>query len=144
MTREEAINYFKRSFVGGSTDDERQHNEALDMAIKALEKEQCADAISRKAALETILTKVPDFCGGDEGGNLIYRNETASYIRNLPSVTPKQKTGHWFYDKSIENWRCSECKETPKTMGYCGSVNFMVEHFKFCNHCGAKMEGGKK
>ena len=49
------------------------------------------------------------------------------------------KTGHWFYDKSIENWRCSECQETPKTMGYCGSANFMAEHFKFCNHCGAKM-----
>jgi hypothetical protein len=60
-------------------------------------------------------------------------------IKALPSVTPKQKTGRWFYDKSIENWRCSECKETPKTMGYCGSANFMVEHFKFCNHCGAKM-----
>jgi hypothetical protein len=102
--------------------------------------EPCEDAISREAALEAILTRVPDFCGSDEDGNLIYRNETASYIRNLPSVTPERKTGHWFYDESIENWRCSECKETPKTIGYCGSANFMVEHFKFCNHCGAKME----
>jgi hypothetical protein len=108
-------------------------------AIKELEQEPCDDAISREDALEAILIRVPDFCGGDEGGNLIGRNETASYIRNLPSVTPKLKTGHWFYDESIENWRCSECKETPKTMGYCGSANFMVEHFKFCNHCGAKM-----
>lgn len=48
---------------------------------------QKVDAISRKAALETILTRVPDWCGSDEGGNLIGRNETASYIRNLPSVT---------------------------------------------------------
>ena len=37
MTREEAIDYFKRSVAEGNTDDERQHNEALDMAIKALE-----------------------------------------------------------------------------------------------------------
>lgn len=37
MTNEEAINYFKRSYASGDTDDERQHNEALDMAIKALE-----------------------------------------------------------------------------------------------------------
>jgi hypothetical protein len=57
--------------------------------------EPCDDAISRKDALEAILTRVPDFCGGDEGGNLIGRNETASYIRNLPSVTPKLKTGKW-------------------------------------------------
>ena len=49
------------------------------------------------------------------------------------------KTGHWFYDKSIENWRCSECNEVPKTMGYCGSANFMAKHFKFCNHCGVRM-----
>lgn len=59
------------------------------------EQEPCDDAISREAALEAILTRVPDFCGGDEGGNLVGRNETASYIRNLPSVTPKQKTGEW-------------------------------------------------
>ena len=37
MTNEEAINYFERSYASGDTDDERQHNEALDMAIKALE-----------------------------------------------------------------------------------------------------------
>jgi hypothetical protein len=60
-------------------------------------------------------------------------------VEAMPSVTPKQKTGKWFYDESIENWRCSECKKTPKTIGYFGSANFMVEHFKFCNHCGAKM-----
>lgn len=51
----------------------------------------------------------------------------------------KPKTGHWFYDKSIDNWRCSECNETPKTIGYCGSANFMARNFKFCNNCGAKM-----
>lgn len=37
MTNEEVINYFKRSYASGDTDDERQHNEALDMAIKAIE-----------------------------------------------------------------------------------------------------------
>lgn len=40
MTREEAINYFKRSYASGNTDDERQHNEALDVTIKSLENEQ--------------------------------------------------------------------------------------------------------
>ncbi len=37
MTNEETINYFERSYASGDTDDERQHNEALDKAIKALE-----------------------------------------------------------------------------------------------------------
>lgn len=36
MTREEASNYFKRSYAVGHSDDIRQHNEALDMAIEAL------------------------------------------------------------------------------------------------------------
>lgn len=58
----------------------------------------------------------------------------------------EQKTGHWIYDKNIENWRCSKCGETPKTMGYCGTADFMAEHFKYCNHCGVGMvepqEGG--
>ena len=49
------------------------------------------------------------------------------------------KIGHWIYDKNIENWRCSECGETPKTLGYCGTVDFMTEHFKYCNHCGIRM-----
>jgi hypothetical protein len=135
MTREEA------DFIGAMNMCDEISNEAYKKIMcHCEEQEPCEDAISREAALEAVLTRVPDFCGSDEDGNLIYRNETASYIRNLPSVTPKPKTGRWFYDKSIENWRCSECKETPKTMGYCGSANFMVEHFKFCNHCGAKME----
>ena len=60
----------------------------------------------------------------------------------------KLKTGHWIYDRNIENWRCSECGETPKTLGYCGTADFMAEHFKHCNHCGIRMvepqEGGNQ
>lgn len=51
-----------------------------------------------------------------------------------------QKKPHWIYDESINNWICSECKETPKTIGYVGTAEFMTEHFKYCNHCGAKMD----
>ena len=64
---------------------------------------------------------------------------TNAIIDTAEALRPKPKTGHWIYDKSIENWRCSECNETPKTMGYCGSANFMAKHFKFCNHCGVRM-----
>lgn len=39
MTIDEVINYFKRNYASGGTDDERQHNEALDIAIKALEQQ---------------------------------------------------------------------------------------------------------
>lgn len=93
MTNEEAIEYLEdakiKFKIPKAAVTARKTNEALDIAIKALES--------------------------------------------------KPKVGHWFYDKSIENWRCSECNETPKTMGYCGSANFMAKHFKFCNHCGVRM-----
>ena len=65
--------------------------EALCIAIEEMKAEPCADAISREAALEAILIRLPNFSGG-EGGNLVDRNEAASAIRNLHSVTPKQKT----------------------------------------------------
>ena len=55
----------------------------------------------------------------------------------LELLDQEPKTGHWIYDNFI--WRCSECNETPKTMGYVGTADFMTEHFKFCNHCGARM-----
>lgn len=86
----------------------------------------CEDAISRADAVKV----ASGYC---------HPSNIAEELAKLPPVYPKPKTGHWFYDKSIENWRCSECNEVPKTMGYCGSANFMAKHFKFCNHCGVRM-----
>ena len=60
------------------------------------------------------------------------------FFRDVAKTLKEQKrTGHWIYDNF--NYRCSECNETPKTIGYVGTADFMTEHFKFCNHCGAKM-----
>lgn len=56
-------------------------------------------------------------------------------------VSRERAKGHWIYDKSVDNWRCSKCGETPKTIGYVGTDTFMAEHFKYCNHCGADMRG---
>jgi hypothetical protein len=141
MTREEVI-VFLEAIKRGLHQTGKDHpyrddlipkmKEALCIAIEELKAEPCKDAISREAALEAILTRVPDFCGSDECGNLIYRNETASYIRNLPSVTPKLKTGKWnvlgYDDPSVRMYKCSEChmKITLK--------------FNYCPNCGAKME----
>lgn len=53
----------------------------------------------------------------------------------------ERNKGEWIYDKSIYNWRCSECGETPPPTGYVGKAEFMATHFKFCNYCGADMRG---
>lgn len=94
--------------------------------------EPCGDAISR------ILKRMWN-CRGEHTTS-IDKVKMEQIIRDeLPSVTPQPKVGKWLYDKTIENWRCSICNETPKTLGYVGTDDFMAEHFKFCNHCGMKM-----
>lgn len=55
-------------------------------------------------------------------------------IKDLPSVTPMQKTGQWvFVDKAHEHAYCSEC-------GY-GNVDlFNGRPHNYCPNCGAKMD----
>ena len=125
--------------------------DACDMAIKALEQEPCEDAISRQATIEAFQM----FRGYEANRtNAEWVDRIETIVKKLPPVNPtetvtefadrcrecgKMRKGHWIYDKNIENWRCSECGETPKTLGYCGTADFMTEHFKFCNHCGCRM-----
>ena len=115
----------------------------------------CEDVVSREAVIELIERGV-----GNKNvtidGFTFGKSLMLYHVKQLPSVTQKSETvtefadrcrecgkmrkGHWIYDETLENWRCSKCNETPKTMGYVGTADFMAEHFKFCNHCGAKME----
>lgn len=91
------------------------------------EQESCEDAISREAMLEYqqyLHGKMPN----EENYKLF------EFIKELPSVIPKQKTGKWNilgYDdpSDVKLYRCSEChmKITLK--------------FNYCPNCGAKMEG---
>ena len=60
-------------------------------------------------------------------------------IRNLPSIQPKPKTGHWEqYGYSWEDkFKCSECgEEQPKIL--CGER--IIGHWSdYCPNCGADM-----
>ena len=129
MTREEKISRLNDILSEINENDNAvcyltsEDNELIESAIKALEQESC-DAISRQAAIEV-------------AKQYWYKPDIAGALAELPPVQPK--TGHWIYDKRIENWKCSECGCSPKTIGYVGRAEFMREHFKFCNHCGAKM-----
>ena len=124
----------------------RQLAEWLKDYKRLLEQEPCDDAISREAVLDGLKG-----CICEEWIKTLF----ATMVKQLPSVTQKSESvtefadrcrecgkmrkGHWIYDETIENWRCSKCNETPKTMGYVGTADFMAEHFKFCNHCGRRM-----
>lgn len=99
--------------------------------------ENKGDLISRQAILDrtvnrnSIWNKITD----SEGNNL------EDILNSIPSTENK---GEWIYDKSIYNWRCSKCGETPPPTGYVGKAEFMATHFKFCNHCGADMRKSEK
>lgn len=100
------------------------------LVIKALEQQTCGDAVSREAVLGLF---------ADNADAVRPYSKTWEEVKALPSVNPQSNVGHWIYDDTTNNWRCDKCGETPKTMGYVGTDKFMAEHFKFCNHCGAKM-----
>jgi hypothetical protein len=120
--------------------------DALQNAIKALE-QQPTDAVDRLTIKEYLESFGTAYELGKEKGLDIALDILDKYteegnekiIRDLPSETPQPEVGRWIYDKNIDNWKCSECGETPKTMGYCGAAAFMAKHFKYCNHCGTKM-----
>lgn len=117
---------------------------ALKKGIEALAQEPCEDAVSRKKLLKIYedrftelqkLKHLKDNKGAEDRQMGV--NYCINILKELPPATPIRPKGYWIYDNF--NWRCSECNETPKTMGYVGTADFMTEHFKFCNHCGARM-----
>lgn len=84
-------------------------------------------------------------------GTFIFVTDSKKYldmeneIANLPSVIPKQRTGKWIYDRKSGVYRCSYCNRFPcrvKTEPHDEIFEDLarVNAYKFCPHCGAKME----
>ena len=87
MSREEALKDWLpiiRQMVKGT----EVYEEALDMAIKTLQKEPCGDAVSRQAVIDKMRER-------DEEVSCL----TVKDVRELPPVTLQQKMG-----------RCKDCK----------------------------------
>ena len=120
MTNEEAINYFKRSYASGDTDDERQHNEALDMAIKSLGKQLCEDCISREAVINTIFYKA------DNNSDVVLSTDLMDRIKHLPSVTP---TARWISCSERLPDYGQEVLLFDKNFGYVVGTYEMVNYF---------------
>ena len=87
----------------------------------------CKDAISRRAVISTIYDNKSDF------KNDFAQGFFADRIRELPPVTPKQRTGYWIDTGSGQE--CSECHEIQ----YCYD-----NHRFYCGNCGTKMESEDK
>lgn len=88
---------------------------------KDCEKQYCEDVISRMEAIEAC-------------NQSICIPEAAGRIARLPSVEQKQRVGHWKIIDDTERFiaECSRCG--------CVEDSRMVYRYRYCCHCGAKME----
>lgn len=136
MTREEAIKQFVDAKIGCK---KFISNEALEMAIKALEQEPCDDAISRQAVCRLLVSSI--------GKSNTYIH---TKVLKLPPVQPKANKGQWmdkgylshhyYNDGEIETTelQCSCCRETVEW-------NIELPHKPyFCENCGADMREEQK
>ena len=149
MTVNEAINYLEDAKIEfkipKAAVTARKTNEALEMAIKALDKEPCEDAVSRASVFEILgnLMSIPYDL--DRPINKDDVSESMDAIRVLPSVTPAPKKCHnenhdyAEYDQfvcsncgiELQDWHRVERDEDD------GDVTYHGYEFKYCPNCGS-------
>ena len=95
--------------------------------------EPCEDAISRQAVLDAfgLFEKTRKYGGDHSGYDTMMLYEIQQTLEDLPSVTPKQRTGQWIRhtDASGNSWH---------TCPACGHVAYTLT--RFCPDCGACLE----
>ena len=135
MANEEAIAYgeeYLKDLITACCHIEEKHKEFVRMAIAALKAEPCEDAVSRSAIMKL------QQAYRDECGYIVDNVVSVNLVRNLPSVTPKQRTGKWELTDDEQSYRCSYCKN------HWISASEYLDVWKYCPNCGAKMEGGSE
>ena len=83
------------------------------------------------------LNAVLDICGCSEVD--FWSEEMHKRIKELPSVTPQPKTGHWIEKDGFDGdtyYDCSECGESWTTIEGTPWDN----QYNYCPNCGAKMD----
>ena len=128
MNRQEAIKILETErdeHINGHGVCYATRQEAVNMAIEALQTEHCEDTISRQAAMKCL----------EMYGDKKTLDEVFERLSKLPSVT--QKVGKWkrvSMDKYVQHamayYRCSECG---------GEI---IGTYKYCPECGCRMEEG--
>ena len=133
MTNQEAIKYLEEINIASSKSKMNKMYEAIGMAIKALEQiepEKCGDCISREAAIYAV-----GYYSVHSDDKLLFADKP---LKDLPSVEPERKTGHWHLldECANEGWYCDQCNKKVFRADFSNTM----KKYKFCPNCGAKME----
>ena len=103
--------------------------------------ETCADAISRRAAIDALAKRWGWIMNFDRIGETI-AEECKTVINGLPSVQPERKKWKWSFigDNMFE---CTCCGTPYTTQQLNGLRNYNTDPYapKFCPNCGADMRG---
>lgn len=137
MTIEEALEELKeiRFNLNYKVNGTSRFDEALDMAIRALEQEPCGDAISRQAVLDYIYNDLGlgDEENGKDAERQIELERSYKYVKSLPPITPHPKIERWIPDR-CDMYICQNCSHTYTDLS--GERYGM----NFCPNCGCKMQ----
>lgn len=108
-----------------------------------------SDLISRQAAIDAIEEYADRLQMVDwkENPGVPYKayalNWCINTIRDLPSVTPKQKRGKWEEkavsdEKVIDEWQSARCSACGKY--HTAPYMYYFNNYNFCPNCGARMK----
>ena len=127
MTNLEAADLLDNLIGMVSDNHDSDYDEALSKGRDILKSEPCKDCISRQAAI--------DAC--DQSINLF---EAVDRIKELESVTPQPKTGHWVEidEEPHEVWECDNCGFVIDGSGCIDPYDYL-DTYKFCPNCGCRM-----
>lgn len=111
--------------------DHTGQDDVTETIIQSLEQEPCEDVIDRAEAMTEIMMFVGNV-KSDEEDIYIKVSDAVQLLRDLPSVTPQQKKGHWI----VEIWNNRE----HHTCSVCQTVVDYEPCYHYCPYCGAEME----
>ena len=116
--------------------------EAVNMGMDALEQPTSPDTIDRKAALDALArTAREKFNLSDEFNHYLaglMDGELA--IKELPTIQPEPKKGHWIPHESIDGGIQYECSECGVLWEFNDGSPEDNEAY-FCPKCGTRMKG---
>ena len=134
MTREEIIRNLKYTMKKHKNDTVNTFETNISAMCKDildyLQQEPCDDCISRQAVLDGLASIAKVKARSDAQKSLMGR--IMFFVEQLPSVTPKEKTGKWIDDEFGS--KCSCCGRYTHLDKFDRPMKFM-----YCTMCGARM-----